>query len=208
MLIRLCNNSQNVLNSQNGSSMTTAIPTNKPASNQAPETPEISSEAIFACYDMVRGVLLSKCRNPQVAHDSAMNGILKAIENMDKYNGKSKVSTWVCTVAYRLWLDSVRSHANSRTTFTGDEVFLENVGGYYEMEENGSGLDNSIITEALDKLSDNHKQVLTLHYVDGLKYREIAERINKPIGTVMSRINQAKAKLKGNNALIAMFENA
>ena len=56
---------------------------------------QISETEIFACYDMVRGVLLSKCRNPQIAHDAAMDGILKAIENMDKYNGKSKVSTWV-----------------------------------------------------------------------------------------------------------------
>ena len=167
---------------------------------------QISETEIFACYDMVRGVLLSKCRNPQTAHDAAMDGIMKAIENMDKYNGKSKVSTWVCTVAYRLWLDSVRSHGNSKTTYTGDNVFLENVGGYYEMEEFGNGLDNSVITEALDKLSDNHKQVLTLHYIEGLKYREIAERIGKPIGTVMSRINQAKAKLKGNNALVALMK--
>ena len=167
---------------------------------------QISETEIFAAYDMVRGVLLSKCRNPQTAHDAAMDGILKAIENMDKYNGKSKVSTWVCTVAYRLWLDSVRSHGNSKTTYTGDNVFLENVGGYYEMEEFGNGLDNYVITEALDKLSDNHKQVLTLHYIEGLKYREIAERINKPIGTVMSRINQAKAKLKGNNALVALMK--
>ena len=167
---------------------------------------QISETEIFACYDMVRGVLLSKCRNPQIAHDAAMDGILKAIENMDKYNGKSKVSTWVCTVAYRLWLDSVRSHGNSKTTYTGDSVFLENVGGSYEMAEFDSGLENSIITEALDKLSDNHKQVLTLHYIEGLKYREIAERIGKPIGTVMSRINQAKAKLKGNNALVAMMK--
>ena len=74
------------------------------------------------------------------------------------------------------------------------------------MAEFDSGLENSIITEALDKLSDNHKQVLTLHYIEGLKYREIAERIGKPIGTVMSRINQAKAKLKGNNALVALMK--
>jgi len=174
--------------------------------NTQTETPEITTDAIFACYDMVRGVLLSKCRNPQVAHDSAMNGILKAIENMDKYNGKSKVSTWVCTVAYRLWLDGIRSHANSKTTYTGDAVFLENVGGSYVIEDFDNGLDNSVITEALAKLSPAHKQVLTLHYIEGLKYREIAERINKPIGTVMSRINQAKAKLKGNNALVAMMK--
>ena len=167
---------------------------------------QITTAEIFASYDMVRGVLLSKCRNPQIAHDAAMNGILKAIDNMDKYNGKSKVSTWVCTVAYRLWLDSIRSHSNSRTTYTGDSVFLENMGGTYDMTDADDAHRDSVITEALAKLSPAHSEVLTLHYIEGLKYREIAERIGKPIGTVMSRINQAKAKLKGNNALVALMK--
>ena len=162
---------------------------------------QISETEIFASYDMVRGVLLSKCKNPSVAHDAAMNGILKAIDNMDKYNGKSKVSTWVCTVAYRLWLDSIRSHGNSRTTYTGDAVFLENMGGTYDMPDCDADHREQVIADAMNKLSDAHKQVLTLHYNEGLKYREIAERIGKPIGTVMSRLNAAKAKLQANNAL-------
>lgn len=167
---------------------------------------ETVTAEIYASMPMVTRFFLGKTRNMANAEDAAMNGIVKAIENIEKYNGKSKVSTWVCTVAYRLWLDGIRSHANSKTTYTGDAVFLENVGGSYVIEDFDNGLDNSVITEALAKLSPAHKQVLTLHYIEGLKYREIAERINKPIGTVMSRINQAKAKLKGNNALVAMMK--
>ena len=153
----------------------------------------ISSDDIFACYDMVMRTMMKKCKNPAIAHDSAMNGIVKAIENMDKYNGQSKVSTWVCTVAFRLWLDTIRSHSNSRTTYTGDGTFLEAMGGSY-------------ICEALASLSEAHRQVVTMHYMEGMKYREIAERINKPIGTVMSRLNQAKMKLKANGGLLALSE--
>ena len=181
--------------------------TSTPQTKDIPMTTQnaqITTADIFACYDMVRGVLLSKCRNPQTAHDAAMNGILKAIDNMDKYNGKSKVSTWVCTVAYRLWLDSIRSHANSRTSYTGDSVFLENMGGTYDMNEMHVLDVNDLVAQALETLSPAHREVITLHYIDGLKYREIAQRINKPIGTVMSRLNQAKGKLKAyNNGALA-----
>ena len=171
---------------------------------------QISETQIFACYDMVMRTMMKKAKNPQVAHDAAMNGILKAIENMDKYNGQSKVSTWVCTVAYRLWLDGIRSHANSRTTYTGDGVFLEAMGGSYECDfeiEDEQAATARIVNEALSGLSDNHREVIQLHYVEGLKYREIAERINKPIGTVMSRLNQAKGKLKANNAFVALSKS-
>ncbi len=174
---------------------------------QSNNSVQISETEIFACYDMVMRTMMKKCKNPAIAHDAAMNGILKAIENMDKYNGQSKVSTWVCTVAFRLWLDGIRSHANSRTTYTGDGTFLEAMGGSYECDyeiEDEQAATTRIVNEALATLSDNHRQVIQMHYVEGLKYREIAERINKPIGTVMSRLNQAKSKLKGNAAFAAL----
>ena len=164
---------------------------------------QISSEEIFACYDMVRGVLLSKCKNPQVAHDSAMNGILKAIENMDKYNGKSKVSTWVCTVAYRLWLDAIRSHSNSKTTYTGDSVFMENVGGSYTHDFDRTDI-SGVWDVAQDVLNDKQYACLNLHS-QGLKYKEIAQRLSIPIGSVMSAISGAKKKLRDNPTFKSLF---
>lgn len=169
----------------------------------------ISEADIFNCYDMVFRTMMKKCKNPAIAHDSAMNGIIKAIENKDKYNGQSKVSTWVITVAFRLWLDTIRSHSNSRTVYTGDATFLENMGGSYEAKfevEDAEATVKQAVAVALKGLSVKHREVITLHYVEGLKYREIAERIGKPIGTVMSRLNQAKAKLKGNSALAELAE--
>ena len=181
-------------------------------SNSNSTTPKTSNTTIteadiFACYDMVFRTMMKKCKNPATAHDSAMNGIVKAIENKDKYNGQSKVSTWVITVAFRLWLDTIRSHSNSRTVYTGDATFLENMGGSYqadfEIEDNATAIRNGV-NVAMQGLSEKHREVITLHYIEGLKYREIAERIGKPIGTVMSRLNQAKGKLKGNNAFASL----
>jgi RNA polymerase sigma-70 factor (ECF subfamily) len=175
-----------------------------PNSTTNPKYPAVAtSEDIFACYDMVFRTMMKKCKNPATAHDAAMNGIIKAIDNADKYNGQSKVSTWVITVAFRLWLDTIRSHSNSRTTYTDNDQMIEALGGSYECDfeiEDGEATIRNGVTVALASLSASHRQVINLHYVEGLKYREIAERINKPIGTVMSRLSQAKSKLKGNKA--------
>ena len=75
-------------------------------------TTQSINDQIFATQPLVYGYMLKLTKNPNTAYDASMEGILKAIDNADKYDGSSKVSTWVCTVAYRLWLDSVRSHAN------------------------------------------------------------------------------------------------
>ena len=154
---------------------------------------EITNE-IYASLPMVTRFFLGKTRNMPAAEDAAMNGIVKAIENIDKYNGKSKVSTWVITVAYRLWLDGIKSHSNSKTVYTGDAVFLENVGGTYEDD---MSLDNevSMWDMVTSILSEKQAAVVLAHYRDGLKYREVAEALNIPIGSVMSRLNGAKKKL-------------
>ena len=149
-------------------------------SNMTTENQEINIETvtaeIYASMPMVTRFFLGKTRNMANAEDAAMNGIVKALENIEKYNGKSKVSTWVITVAYRLWLDTIKSHSNSRTVYTGDSVF-----------------------------SDKQADVVLAHYRDGLKYREVAEALDIPIGSVMSRLNGAKKKLAKSGDFASAF---
>ena len=165
---------------------------------------ETVTAEIYASMPMVTRFFLGKTRNMANAEDAAMNGIVKALENIEKYNGKSKVSTWVITVAYRLWLDTIKSHSNSRTVYTGDSVFLENMGGTYEVEQS---LDNqvSIWDMVCDILSDKQADVVLAHYRDGLKYREVAEALDIPIGSVMSRLNGAKKKLAKSGDFASAF---
>ena len=158
---------------------------------------------IFARQPLVYGYMLKLTKNPNTAYDASMEGILKAIDNADKYNGSSKVSTWVCTVAYRLWLDSVRSHSNSRTVYTGDSVFMENVGGSYTHDFDTTDV-SSVWDMARGILNDKQFNCIKLHS-DGLKYKEIAQRLNIPIGSVMSAISGAKKKLRDNGGFKSAF---
>lgn len=165
-------------------------------------TTDIKSQ-IFASQPLVYGYMLKLTKNPNTAHDAAMDGILKAIDNADKYNGSSKVSTWVCTVAYRLWLDSVRSHSNSRTVYTGDSVFMENVGGSYTHDFDRTDI-SGVWDVAKDVLNDKQYACLNLHS-QGLKYKEIASRLSIPIGSVMSAISGGKKKLRDNPVFKSLF---
>lgn len=160
---------------------------------------------IFATQPLVYGYMLKLTKNPNTAYDAAMDGILKAIDNADKYDGSSKVSTWVCTVAYRLWLDSVRSHANSRTTYTGDSVFMENIGGSYTHDFDRTDV-SGVWDVARTVLNDKQYACLELHS-QGLKYKEIASRLSIPIGSVMSAISGAKKKLRDNPTFKSLFSD-
>ena len=158
---------------------------------------------IYNCFPMLRGFFLRKTRNMADAEDAAMNGIIKAIENADKYNGQSKVSTWVCTIAYRCWLDSLRKGSKKKTVYTGNTVFLENIGGSYEMKENENTIESSVFWNLIESIvNPKQYEALHLHYAQGMKYKDIAAQLDCPIGTVMSRINGGKKKL-ANSTLIS-----
>jgi len=169
---------------------------------QSMTTQSIATQ-IFDTQPLVYGYMLKLTKNPNTAYDAAMDGILKAIDNADKYDGSSKVSTWVCTVAYRLWLDSVRSHANSRTTYTGDSVFMENIGGSYTHDFDRTDV-SGVWDVARTVLNDKQYACLELHS-QGLKYKEIASRLSIPIGSVMSAISGAKKKLRDNPTFKSLF---
>ena len=166
-------------------------------------TTQSINDQIFATQPLGYGYMLKLTKNPNTAYDASMEGILKAIDNADKYDGSSKVSTWVCTVAYRLWLDSVRSHANSRTTYTGDSVFMENVGGSYTPDFDRTDV-SGVWDVARTVLNDKQYACLDLHS-QGLKYKDVAQSLNIPIGSVMSAISGAKKKLRDNPTFKSLF---
>jgi RNA polymerase sigma-70 factor (ECF subfamily) len=163
------------------------------------------NEQIFATQSLVYGYMLKLTKNPNDAHDASMNGILKAIDNADKYDGSSKVSTWVCTIAYRLWLDTIRSHSNSKTTYTGDLVFLENVGGFYNHKFDVDDI-SGVWASAKEILNEKQFACIKLHS-EGIKYKEIASRLSIPIGSVMSAISGAKKKLRDSASFKSSFED-
>ena len=174
-----------------------------------PLTTENLKAQIWASYEPSYRTLLRKTGSRDLAHDIAANGCIKAIEKIDQYDHDrgSKVSSWVVAIATKNFLDHVRSHAVSRTTTTGDSQYLENAGGSYEMD---SRLDWREVTAGVNSLlatlPEKQRKPLRLFYFEGMKYRDIAIAMNTSIGTIMSRISHAKAKLSGLSQARNLFD--
>jgi RNA polymerase sigma-70 factor (ECF subfamily) len=72
---------------------------------------------------------------------------------------------------------------------------LEIAGGTVEPQVQRS-LDSNLAVEALDEVDEVYRQPLTLFYMKDLSYKEIAEVLDVPIGTIMSRLSRGKAQLR------------
>jgi RNA polymerase sigma-70 factor (ECF subfamily) len=115
----------------------------------------------------------------------------------DRYNGKSKVSTWIFAIAYRKALKALRRL---------DEPVEDKMAELRESEEAGPEQQlgqrqaQQALLKAMGELSHDHRAVVDLTYFHGAGYREIAEIMACPVDTVKTRMFHARRHLKSKMA--------
>ena len=104
----------------------------------------------------------------------------------------SKVKTWLFTSLYREFLGRKRHQDRFTDTESNPQVLAAQTVPSSVIEE----LDSEIVQQALLNLEEIYRAPLTLFYLQSLSYKEIAETLSIPIGTVMSRISRGKEHLR------------
>lgn len=138
---------------------------------------------------------LSLARQESDAADLAQHTFYTWAAKGHQLRDKTKVKTWLFTTLYREFLS--RKRQADRLVYTGnDSLFPEPV---YIAPSVIDKLDAGIVQKALLALDERYRAPVTLFYMQQHSYREIAEILEIPIGTVMSRISRGKAELR--NAL-------
>ena len=134
----------------------------------------------------------SLARNAEEASDLTQQTFLIWAKKGSTLKDKSKVKSWLFTTLYREFLGVRRKstrfpHINAETI----EHELPNISPNVV-----SKLDSKSALQALDQIDAAFREPLFLFYMKDLAYKEIAEILDIPIGTVMSRLSRGKAQLK------------
>ncbi len=123
---------------------------------------------------------------------------VKVWKNQDKYEEKGNFKTWINTIAKNLSKDYLKSADKKvQINSTADEEVLNSI------KDNKATPDGTLmakirqkrIIQAIDALKPKLKEVIMLYDIEGYSYEEIAEKLNVPMGTVKSRIYNAKKEL-------------
>ena len=135
-----------------------------------------------AVYRAVRGVVLDS----DLAEDVTQDAFLKAYRARQRYRPTGRVEAWLCTIAVREAISRLRWTAVQRR-------LLEASGraGVQPPRDMGELLDDLLST-----LSPKSRAVVVLHFLHGYRYREIAEMLRLPEGTVASRLSQALTQMR------------
>lgn len=155
--------------------------------------PELTFEDIVsAYYQPLYRFGYSLAKNEHEAGDLAQQTFFIYAEKGDALRDKSKVKSWLFTTLYREFLR--RRRKDARMDHYEPEL-LENAGGSVEPHVRRS-LDSNLAVEALAEVDAVYREPLSLFYLKDLSYKEIAEILDVPIGTIMSRLSRGKAQLR------------
>jgi RNA polymerase sigma-70 factor, ECF subfamily len=147
--------------------------------------------ALEACYRAYGGRVLRLCRSlldRERGEDAAQEVFVKVHERARSFSGRSSFSTWIYRVAVNHCLN-LRERERLRVAEPLTEAAHGSGDPFRDVDERES------VERMLANLCPEHRDVLVLREVTGLDYREIADVLGIPEGTVMSRLHRARRRL-------------
>ena len=148
---------------------------------------------IVALLPRLRRFALSLTGNRSDADDLVQDAVERALRNLDRWQEGTRLDSWMFRLTQNLWIDTVRARG-VRTAQALDtvEAAAVAVDGARIAETQLTFADTNA---ALSKLPDEQRVAVALVLVDGMSYRDAAETLGIPIGTLTSRLFRARAAL-------------
>jgi RNA polymerase sigma-70 factor, ECF subfamily len=144
-------------------------------------------------------------RDPVEAEDIAQEAFVRAYRSLKSFRGASSFQTWLYRITSNLTVDAMRRHRRENTISLDAPVDTEEGQTAREREDAAAtGPDRSVETlelqrqvhRAIQRLSPKLRSVVVLFDLQGLSYEEIADILGCPLGTVKSRLYNARMELR------------
>jgi RNA polymerase sigma-70 factor (ECF subfamily) len=139
--------------------------------------------------DVVYGFALSILRNKQDAEDVMHDAFIKTYTSAVSYKPAGKPMAWILTIVRNLCYNKIRAGKVCEDLEQYEDLASES-------DDSEAVLDRAILESAMSILDEEERQVVILHALTGYKHREIAEILDLPTGTVLSKYNRAIKKMR------------
>ncbi len=150
-------------------------------------------EQLIAMLPILRRFALSLTHSPDRADDLVQAACERALSNAERYEPGTRFDAWMFRITRNLWIDRVRREKTAGPTDDIDE--RADIAGVSGVEVVEARSEMMTVSAAIEALPSEQREVLILTCVEDLPYREVADVLGVPIGTVMSRLARARIKL-------------
>ena len=125
------------------------------------------------------------------ADDLVQLALERALTRSAQWEPGTRLDSWMFRIVKNAWIDEVRSRIRR------DRVFAPEEEGEHVGDESAQAHQQRIaVQKAISMLSEDHRMVIGLVLVDGLPYKEAAEVLEIPVGTLTSRLARAREALQ------------
>ena len=142
--------------------------------------------------DGVMNVVFRMCGDPDLAEETAQEAFIRVWQNLSRYKPGYPFRNWVYKIAVNLAYDALRRRKL--------ELDIEEIPLRSSLEEPEKALEAreraELVRKSLLALPPDSRAALVLREYEGLTYQEIAATLGIPLGTVMSRLNYARDRLR------------
>ena len=148
-------------------------------------------------WPRLRRFAFAMSRNAADADDLVQSAAERAMRSAAQWQAGTRFDSWIFRIIRNLWIDKVRAQTRHRARFVAEEEGASV--GFDPRPGTEAAIDLARAMAALDRLPAEQREVVALILIDGLGYRETAEALELPIGTVSSRL------VRGRKALLALL---
>ncbi|HWX81209.1 MAG TPA: sigma-70 family RNA polymerase sigma factor [Steroidobacteraceae bacterium] len=159
------------------------------------EKPQNFHEQIVALLPRLRRFARNLTHNPHDADDVVQIAVERALVRVDQWRRDARLDSWMFKIVRNAWIDELRSRGRRDKIFAAEEAG-ENVG----IEPIEGETIRISVQAAMARLPEDQRVAVSLVLIEGLPYREAAEVLEVPIGTLTSRL------ARGREALQALLE--
>lgn len=148
--------------------------------------------------DMVFSLVIKMTKNKEEAEEVSQDTFIKAFQNLQKFKGESKFSTWLYRIAYRTCLDAIKKDKKHRNTYEVNEVTMQHIKSTDTVLQQLERTERAEVMKAcLNQLPMEEKSILWMFYFDELSLKEIIEVTNMSEANLKVKLHRARKRLLG-----------
>ena len=151
---------------------------------------DLLQSRIIELLPKLRRFARSLTRNPHDADDLLQGALERALTHIEQWQADTRLDSWLYTIVRHAWIDELRSRARREATFA-DAAQAEAI-----PDHRGDASGTLSVEQALECLPEEQRLAVALVLIEGLPYKEAAQIIGVPMGTLTSRLARGRQALQ------------
>lgn len=150
-----------------------------------------TQQALIDEMEGLRRFAIRLTGNTADAEDLTQSTILRALEKKDYFQEGTNLFKWTSKIMYNMFVSEYRRKTKFETQYDPEDYIQKQA---VDSDQEVKAELNSV-SEAMQDLSDEHREILVMVCVKGMQYQEVSDLLDIPVGTVRSRLSRARNRL-------------